>query len=91
MAREGIFDRSTCAALHGERAKTKLPICLKRREALSLGSFAERVRSWLNLVAAEVPCTSDRTDGRFGPFCLLFRPNVKGIALAAIEHKQFSL
>ena len=34
VAREGIFAR---------RAKTNLPMCLKRREALSLGRFAERV------------------------------------------------
>ena len=47
VAREGIFDR---------RAKTNLPMCLKRREALSLGRFAERVGSWLHLPAAEVPC-----------------------------------
>ena len=31
-------------------------MCLKRREALSLGSFAERVRSCLNLPAAAGPC-----------------------------------
>jgi len=31
-------------------------MCLKRREALSLGRFAERVGSWLNLAAAEVSC-----------------------------------
>ena len=47
VAREGIFDR---------RAKTNLPMCLKRREALRLGRFAERVSTCLNLSAAEVPC-----------------------------------
>ena len=31
-------------------------MCLKRREALSLGSFAERVRPCLNLTAAAGPC-----------------------------------
>ena len=47
VARERIFAR---------RAKTNLPMCLKRREALSLGRFAERVSTCLNLSAAEVPC-----------------------------------
>ncbi len=47
VAREGIFAR---------RAKTNLPMCLKPRERLSLGRFAERVSTWLNLPAAEVPC-----------------------------------
>jgi len=47
VAREGIF---AC------RAKTNLPMCLKPRERLSLGRFAERVGSWLHLSAAEVPC-----------------------------------
>ena len=47
VAREGIFAR---------RAKTNLPICLKRREALSLGRFAEQVLTCLNFAAAEVPC-----------------------------------
>ena len=28
----------------------------ERREALSLGRFAEQVGSWLNFAAAEVPC-----------------------------------
>ncbi len=37
-------------------AKTILPMCLKRREALSLGRFAERVSTCFNLSAAEVPC-----------------------------------
>ncbi len=37
-------------------AKTNLPMCLRRCESSSLGRFAERVRSWLNLAAAEVPC-----------------------------------
>ena len=37
-------------------AKTNLPMCLKRREALSLGRFAERVGLWLHLPAADVPC-----------------------------------
>jgi len=31
-------------------------MCLKPRERLSLGRFAERVGSWLNLSAAAVPC-----------------------------------
>ncbi len=47
VAREGIFAR---------RAKTNLPMCLRRCESSSLGRFAERVGSWLNLAAAEVPC-----------------------------------
>ena len=47
VAREGIFDR---------RAKTNLPMCLRRCESSSLGRFAERVRSWLHFTAAEVPC-----------------------------------
>ena len=47
MAREGIFAR---------RAKTNLSMCLKRREALSLGRFAEQVLTCLDLAAAEVPC-----------------------------------
>ena len=37
-------------------AKTSLSMCLKRREALSLGRFAERVLTCLDLSAAEVPC-----------------------------------
>ena len=37
-------------------AKTNLSMCLKRREALSLGRFAERVLTCLDLSAAEVPC-----------------------------------
>ena len=36
--------------------KTNLPMCLKPRERLSLGRFAEQVRSWLHFAAAEVPC-----------------------------------
>ena len=47
VAREGIFAR---------RAKTNLPMCLRRCESSSLGRFAERVRSWLHFAAAEVPC-----------------------------------
>ena len=47
VAREGIFAR---------RAKTNLPMCLRRCESSSLGRFAERVGSWLHLAAAEVPC-----------------------------------
>ena len=47
VAREGIFAR---------RAKTNLSMCLKRREALSLGRFAELFLTCLNLSAAEVPC-----------------------------------
>jgi len=31
-------------------------MCLKRREALSLGRFAERVSTCFNLSAADVPC-----------------------------------
>ena len=37
-------------------AKTNLPMCLKPRERLSLGRFAERVGLWLHLPAADVPC-----------------------------------
>ena len=37
-------------------AKTNLPMCLKRREALSLGRFAEQLSTCLNLSAADVPC-----------------------------------
>ena len=37
-------------------AKTNLPMCLKPRERLSLGRFAERVSPWLYLPAADVPC-----------------------------------
>ena len=47
VAREGIFAR---------RAKTNLPMCLRRCESSSLGRFAERVGSWLHFAAAEVPC-----------------------------------
>ena len=47
VAREGIFAR---------RAKTNLPMCLRRCESSSLGRFAERVRSCLRFTAAEVPC-----------------------------------
>jgi len=47
VAREGIFAR---------RVKTKLSMCLKRREALSLGRFAEQLLTWFNLSAADVPC-----------------------------------
>ena len=47
VAREGIFDR---------RAKTNLPMCLRRCESSSLGRFAEQVGSLLHLAAAEVPC-----------------------------------
>ena len=36
--------------------KTNLPMCLKPRERLSLGRFAEQVRSWLHFAAAAVPC-----------------------------------
>ncbi|MBS5874031.1 MAG: hypothetical protein KIC46_07950, partial [Clostridiales bacterium] len=36
--------------------KTNLSMCLKRREALSLGRFAERVLTCLDLSAADVPC-----------------------------------
>ena len=45
-----------CEGLFARRAKTNLSMCLKRREALSLGRFAERVLTCLNLSAAEVPC-----------------------------------
>ena len=58
VAREGIFS----LRLAGEN---------ERREALSLGRFAERVGSWLHFAAAEVPC-----------FCFLFRSNGKGRARA---------
>ena len=47
VAREGIFAR---------RAKTNLPMCLRRCESSSLGRFAERDGSWPYLSAAEVPC-----------------------------------
>ena len=47
VAREGIFAR---------RAKTNLPMCLKPRERLSLGRFAEQLSTCLYLSAAEVPC-----------------------------------
>ena len=47
VAREGIFDR---------RAKTNLPMCLRRCESSSLGRFAELFLTCLNLAAAEVPC-----------------------------------
>ncbi|GEM_PF-3962437 len=47
VAREGIFAR---------RAKTNLSMCLRRCESSSLGRFAERVFTCLNLSAAEVPC-----------------------------------
>ena len=39
-------------------AKTNLSMCLKRREALSLGRFAERVLMCLDLAAADVPCNT---------------------------------
>jgi len=67
VAREGIF---------AQGAKTNLSMCLKPRERLSLGRFAERLRSCLSLAAAAVPCEN-------GPFCFLFRPNGKGRARAA--------
>ena len=47
VAREGIFAR---------RVKTNLPMCLKPRERLSLGRFAELFLTCLHLSAAEVPC-----------------------------------
>ena len=47
VAREGIFAR---------RAKTNLPMCLRRCESSSLGRFAERVLTCLDLSAADVPC-----------------------------------
>ena len=47
VAREGIFDR---------RAKTNLPMCLRRCESSSLGRFAEQLFTCLHLSAAEVPC-----------------------------------
>ena len=28
-------------------------------------------------LSTAVPCTSDHRDGRFGPFCFLFRPGGK--------------
>ena len=31
-------------------------MCLKPRERLSLGRFAEQVSTWLHFAAAEVPC-----------------------------------
>ena len=31
-------------------------MCLKPRERLSLGRFAEQVLTWLHFAAAEVPC-----------------------------------
>ena len=37
-------------------AKTNLPMCLRRCESSSLGRFAERVLTCLDLSAAEVPC-----------------------------------
>ncbi len=49
VAREGIFAR---------RAKTNLPMCLRRCESPSLGRFAERVLTCLDLSAAEVPCNT---------------------------------
>ena len=45
-----------CEGLFARRAKTNLSMCLKRREALSLGRFAERISTCLDLYAAEVPC-----------------------------------
>ncbi len=45
VAREGIF---------AQGAKTNLSMCLKPRERLSLGRFAERLRSCLSLAAAAV-------------------------------------
>ncbi len=36
--------------------KTNLRMCLRRCESSSLGRFAERVGSWLNFAAADVPC-----------------------------------
>ena len=47
VAREGIFAR---------RAKTNLPMCLRRCESSSLGRFAEQLFTCLHLAAAEVPC-----------------------------------
>ena len=45
-----------CEGIFARRAKTNLPMCLKRREALSLGRFAELFLTCLDLSAAEVPC-----------------------------------
>ena len=47
VAREGIFAR---------RAKTNLPMCLRRCESSSLGRFAELLLTCLVLPAADVPC-----------------------------------
>ena len=47
VAREGIF---------AHRAKTNLPMCLRRCESSSLGRFAELFLTCRDLSAAEVPC-----------------------------------
>jgi len=47
VAREGISAR---------RAKTNLPMCLRRCESSSLGRFTEQLSTCLHLSAAEVPC-----------------------------------
>ena len=67
VAREGIFAR---------RAKTNLPMGLRRCESSSLGRFAELFLTCLVLSAADVPYEN-------GPFCFLFRPSGKGRARAA--------
>ena len=41
-------------------------MCLKRREALSLGRFAEQVSTCINLSAAEVPCKAAPFDSFSG-------------------------
>ena len=57
VAREGIFAR---------RAKTNLPMCLRRCESSSLGRFAELFLTCLHLPAAEVPCKTAPFASFFG-------------------------
>ena len=57
VAREGIFAR---------RAKTNLPMCMRRCESSSLGRFAELFLTCLHLPAAEVPCKTAPFASFFG-------------------------
>jgi len=82
-------------------AKTNLPICLKRREALSLGRFAEQLLTCLNLSAADVPCKtapfasfSGRTE-KEGPArperVPILLPLFKAIKKASVTQKVYEI
>ena len=49
-----------CEGLFARRAKTNLSMCLKCREALSLGRFAEQLLTCLDLAAIYITCAKIR-------------------------------